>query len=82
MEITVKLFASLREAAGTGELQLALASGARIANAIEQIRDQYPALTQRLAATRYALNREYAQADCELHQGDQLALIPPVAGGS
>lgn len=75
--VRVRLFAMLRERAGAGELELELPDGARVADALEQVRDLSDGLPLVMA-----VNREYADADAALHPGDELALIPPVSGGA
>ena len=77
MKVTVRLFAGLRELAGTGERELDLAEGARVA-------DVWPALAlgDEPAGLLYAVNRQYAAREGELAEGDEVALIPPVSGGS
>ncbi|MGH2855889.1 MAG: molybdenum cofactor biosynthesis protein [Solirubrobacteraceae bacterium] len=77
MDVTVKLFASLRERAGAGELTLRLRDGARVDDALAALRDRVGDVPFVLA-----VNREYAPADLALSAGDELALIPPVSGGS
>ncbi|MBA2504577.1 MAG: molybdenum cofactor biosynthesis protein MoaE [Thermoleophilaceae bacterium] len=77
MEVTVRLFAMLRERAGAGEVTVSLPEGARVADAIAELQglaDGMPLVM--------AVNREYADADTVLDPGDELALIPPVSGGS
>src|SRR5258708_5967826 len=76
MVVRVRLFAILRERAGTGELELELPEGARVADALESV----GALADGLPLVM-AINREYADVDATLHAGDELALIPPVSGG-
>jgi molybdopterin synthase catalytic subunit len=77
MQVRVKLFAGLRERAGTDELSLELPSGARVADALEQVRW----LTQNIPVVM-AINLDYADPQAELHAEDELALIPPVSGGA
>jgi len=81
--IRVRLFAMLREAAGTGSLELALAPGATVGDAIEQLsaEGRLGELLARLPV-RSAVNREYAESGTVLAAGDELALIPPVSGGA
>jgi molybdopterin converting factor subunit 1 len=76
MQVTVRLFAQLRERAGTSELSIDLPEGARVKDAIEEL----GALAADLPVVM-AVNREYADAEAELAPGDELALIPPVSGG-
>lgn len=77
MQIRVRLFAALRERAGTDELELELPDGARVEDALEQMR----ALTDGVPVVM-AVNREYADGTATLHSGDEVALIPPVSGGA
>lgn len=77
MVIHVQLFASLRERAGRSELSLELPHDARVADALERLR----ALTDGIPVL-LAVNHEYADADRILVAGDEVALIPPVSGGS
>jgi molybdopterin synthase catalytic subunit len=77
MQVTVRLFAQLRERAGTGELSIELPDGARVSDAIEEL----GSLAEGLPVVM-AVNREYAEGDAPLAPGDELALIPPVSGGS
>jgi molybdopterin synthase catalytic subunit len=71
------LFAGLRERAGASELELELPDGALVADALERMRD----LTDGVPVVM-AVNQEYAPASATLHPGDEVALIPPVSGGS
>jgi len=82
MDVTVRLFASLREHAGAGTLPLELGDGATVADAIAQLRDGPLAGLPENAPFVTAVAREYVQADHPLTQGDELALVPPVSGGA
>jgi MoaE-MoaD fusion protein len=77
MVVRVRLFAMLRERAGTGELELELPDGARVGDALAAVDDLADGLPLVMA-----VNREYANEDQPLHAGDELALIPPVSGGA
>ncbi|MGH2863806.1 MAG: molybdopterin converting factor subunit 1 [Solirubrobacteraceae bacterium] len=83
MIIHVRLFAMLRERAGTGTLELELGSGATVADAVQALSEDEPlgAMLERMPV-RMAVNREYASADTVLSAHDELALIPPVSGGA
>lgn len=76
MQVTVRLFAQLRERAGTTELSIELPDGARVNDALYELRT----LTGDLPVVM-AINRVYANGDAQLSPGDELALIPPVSGG-
>ena len=76
MEVTVRLFAMLRERAGASEVTVELPEGARVRDALvalDGLADGLPLVM--------AVNREYAREDAPLGAGDELALIPPVSGG-
>jgi molybdopterin synthase catalytic subunit len=77
MEVRVRLFAALRERAGTGELELELPDGARVADALSRLHDVIDGVPVVMA-----VNQEYATRDAPLDPGDELALIPPVSGGA
>jgi molybdopterin synthase catalytic subunit/molybdopterin converting factor small subunit len=76
VEVTVKLFAVLRERAGASEVTLELPEGARVRDAIESLADVAAGVPVVMA-----VNREYADADVVLSESDELALVPPVSGG-
>jgi len=83
MTLTVRLFALLRERAGTDTVELRLPGGATVADALSSLsRDER--LREPLArmAVVMAVNREYADPLTKLAGEDELALIPPLSGGS
>jgi MoaE-MoaD fusion protein len=77
MRVTVRLFAGLRERAGTGRRDLELGEDARV-------EDVWPALGlgEEPAGLVYAVNRAYVDRERTLAEGDEVALIPPVSGGA
>jgi molybdopterin synthase catalytic subunit len=77
MHVRVKLFAGLRERAGTETLSLELPDGAQVSDALDQVRW----LTADVPVVM-AINLHYADAQAVLHPDDELALIPPVSGGA
>ncbi len=81
MQINVKLFAILRDAAGTAELTLQLPAGATVYDANLALGEQVPALKEHLPHTGFAVNRTYVGPGQVLEDGDELAAIPPVSGG-
>jgi molybdopterin synthase catalytic subunit len=74
MPVTVRLFAGLREQAGWSRRELEAATVADVWPALE--------LGDEPGGLLYAVNREYADRDRELRDGDEVALIPPVSGGA
>lgn len=77
MEVSVRLFAGLRERAGADAIRIELPDGARVGDALAQLTE----LTKGLPVVM-AVNREYARPEDPLAPGDELALIPPVSGGA
>lgn len=76
MKVSVRLFAGLRERAGTGRRELELPEGARLGDvwAALELGDEPTGLL-------YALDKAYAERDTALAEGAEVALIPPVSGG-
>jgi molybdopterin synthase catalytic subunit len=76
MRVEIRLFAGLREQAGTGRRDLELPHGSSLA-------DVWPALGlgTEPPGLLYAVNRVYAERETNLTEGDEVALIPPVSGG-
>ena len=79
MCVHVRLFASYREAAGTNRLDMPLRRDARVQDLLAVLAPRIPALSA--ARGMVAVNHTYVSADAELHDGDEVALIPPVSGG-
>ena len=81
MQITVKFFAILRERAGVNEIQIDLPLHDTVAAASARIAQDVPSIAAMLPRVAFAVNQSYVPATTELHDGDELALIPPVSGG-
>jgi MoaE-MoaD fusion protein len=83
MRVEVKLFAVFRERAERDSIELDLPEQATVADALRALgrRADLSDLIERMP-TRVAVNREYAAEDAPITDGDELALIPPVSGGS
>lgn len=77
--VSVKLFAQLRQAAGTAALALELPGGTTAAAAATELERRYPGLDT--TGAMVAVNAAYAEPGTVLRDGDVLALLPPVAGG-
>ena len=81
MHVRVRLFASLRETAGAGEVRLELPEGATAEAAWGRLAMAHPALAPRRMSLAASVNRRYAAFDTVLCEGDELVFIPPVSGG-
>ncbi len=82
MQVRVRLFAMLRQQAGWRDRLLELPDGATIEDAWRALVDLVPEFAASRDTVRFAHNRGYAALEQPLFDGDELALIPPVAGGS
>lgn len=81
MRVRVRLFASLREAAGRGEVDLELPDGATAEAAWERLLLDHPSLSPRRPHLAVAVNRAYRGFDARLFAGDEIVFIPPISGG-
>jgi molybdopterin converting factor subunit 1 len=81
MRIQVKLFAILKDLAGASDIALELPDGATIMDAAKQLSERFPKLAPYLKRVAFAANQSYTDKTTILHDGDELALIPPVSGG-
>ena len=82
MRVTVRLFAMLRQQAGWRERDIELAEGASVADAWQSLVGLQPGFAAAADSVRFARNGRYADPVEQLREGDQLAIIPPVAGGA
>jgi molybdopterin converting factor subunit 1 len=81
MHVTVKLFAILRERAGVDELSLDVSTGTKAADALDRLCESHGEIRAMLSRCAIAINRQYVDREAVLHDGDELAVIPPVSGG-
>lgn len=82
MHLTVRLYGSLREEAGAQEVEVELPEGARVADLQELLAERYPPFERLGARLASSVNLEFATAETELREGDEVAFLPPVAGGA
>ena len=82
MRIQVLYFAFFRERLGMSEQWLELPDGSQVAHAIHMLSDQHECVAAMRGRFRAAVNQEMVQNEAPLQDGDELALIPPVAGGA
>jgi molybdopterin converting factor subunit 1 len=78
MRVLVRLFASYREAAGVGRIELELPPGATVKDAIFRVVKDHPLIAEGRQVV-IARNHEYVTPDEPLADGDEVALIPPVS---
>jgi molybdopterin converting factor subunit 1 len=81
MKVTVKLFASFREAAGTPHSVVEVEQGTTVGQLWGDLVEQHPRLVPLSRSAGFALNGRYTQPDTHLSDGDVVAFLPPVSGG-
>ena len=81
MTVRLLFFAVLRDIAGTDARELSLAEGTTAREVWQSLRGAYAQLAAYAQPPMIAVNESYATPDTVLRDGDELAFIPPVAGG-
>lgn len=81
MQVRVRLFAQQRQVAGWRERSIELPDGASVRGAWDRLVEEVPALAPGGGSVRFARNASYVDDAEPLADGDELAIIPPVAGG-
>jgi molybdopterin converting factor small subunit len=91
MRVKVRLFAQLRDLAGSGDLdcmveptgatEAAASNAVQVADVWRAVVRDHPALASFTRAMSTAVNLEYARLDSPIREGDEVAFLPPVSGG-
>lgn len=82
LRVRFRLFAMLRQLAGTRELQVEVAPGSTVDDAWAVAVSMVPAIAPTRPSLRFAVNGSYADPSTVVSDGDEIACIPPVSGGS
>ncbi len=83
MNVTVLLFATLKDKAGSNRLSVSLpAPAATLADVRDTLAGEHPSLAESLSTAVGAINQEFAFAGDAVHDGDEVAFFPPVSGGA
>jgi molybdopterin converting factor subunit 1 len=82
MRVSLQLFASLRELVGAKCVEIELREGATVDDLKARLALDYPVLQPIIATVACAVDDDYVAASQELHEGAEVALIPPVSGGA
>jgi len=80
--IRVRLFAGLREAAGWSQKEMMLAAGSTVADLLAHGERTIPGLILQGRPVYAAVNQKYVEREHVLAEGDEVALFPPVSGGT
>lgn len=79
--MTVRLFARLRELAGSGEFDVDARDGSTVDDVWRDLAGRYPGLERFGGSVSAAVNGEFARRSAALADGDEVAFLPPVSGG-
>jgi molybdopterin converting factor subunit 1 len=82
MRVNVKLFARLRELVGAGELTLDVPGATTVADVWAALAAAHPAAEAYARSMSCAVNLNYARMTTAVTDGDEVAFLPPVSGGS
>ena len=81
MKVKVKLFAILRERAGTAEVTKEIQEGSTVGDLWAALQQDYPKLAVPGIRLLYAVNQDYVRPDRVLKNSDEVVFVPPVSGG-
>lgn len=81
MKLRVLFFSVLRDITGTDEIAVELPAGSTMADLLAQIETRWPKLRDWEPSMLLALDQTYVKRDAVLHDGGEVALMPPVQGG-
>ena len=82
MRVTVLFFARLRELAGRAEWVCEVPDAATVAAVWRACQDATPAISALSSSVSCAVNEDFAPMDTVVHDGDEVAFLPPVSGGA
>lgn len=82
MRVTVLFFGQLKDFVGRSADELEMAPGSSVGTVFDHYASEYPKLREMAASIAIARNHEFAARNVELAEGDEIALMPPVSGGS
>jgi molybdopterin converting factor subunit 1 len=81
MQVTIRLFARLRDLAGAGEIVRDVPDPATVHTVWRALVGEMPALQEYERTMSVADNADYARMSAAVHEGDEVAFLPPVSGG-
>lgn len=80
-QLSVRLFATLRDRAGQSRIDIPFDQPASVATLLDRVADRHPELAPILPSSLVAVNRDFADGQTLISLGDEVALFPPVSGG-
>lgn len=81
ISITIRFFASVKDIAKKSETTVELPGASVADDVLSYLTTQYPDMQRFRSYIRIAVNEAYVDSSFELHDGDEVAIIPPVSGG-
>jgi molybdopterin converting factor subunit 1 len=81
VKVTIRLFARFRDIVGSGDLSRDVPDGSTARDVWNLLAAEHPALAPFASVSSCAVNEEYAKFEARLHDGDEVAFLPPVSGG-
>lgn len=81
MKIKLKLFAFFRQAFGASDLEYEVIAGATAQTLLDDIMSRHPTLEKSRDHVVITINKQAVHLDAPLHEGDEVAILPPVSGG-
>lgn len=82
MACRIRFFAGVAEATGHREYTVELPAGTTIGDLADKLQREFPQASDLLAKSFFSVNQEYVDATAVVSDGDEIAIIPPVSGGS
>jgi molybdopterin synthase catalytic subunit len=82
MQVRVLFFGMLKDVVGRSADTLSLPEGATLHDLLAHYQAGFPRIKEFVSALAMSVNQEYAPADAALHENDEVALLPPVSGGT
>jgi molybdopterin converting factor subunit 1 len=82
MQVTIRFFAGIAEAAGFREYKTDLQENATVGDLLSKLQNELPQIANLLEKSFFSVNKEYASLETPIRPDDELAVIPPVSGGS
>lgn len=77
----IELYSALRDLAGPGEIELPLADGATVQDALDALYKKFPALAEWDKQLLLAADLDYVERSHVIQPGEIISIMPPVQGG-
>jgi molybdopterin converting factor subunit 1 len=82
MDVEIRLFATLKDRAGQARIRINMPESATVQQLLQIVADDFPSLAEALKSSLVAVNQAFASSETAVHADDEIAIFPPVSGGS